>query len=185
MEISISAQILLPKRNRVSLRPGLGHIWRVCSPCPPLHPPPSPAGLTAWLPACSSALPATRTRPGRALGQVVTTENDTLSSKAVVMDRWSQTHEWLFRAHGRRKWETPAGQRGADRGPAGFARCPGAWRLSLTGRCRSRCDALQGSCQSFCNRLLNLYFQNLIFLETAREYFFFLQWTHSWVKHRR
>ena len=107
MEINISAQISLPKRNRVSLRPGLGHIWRVCSPCPPLHPPPSPAGLTAWLPACSSALPATRTRPGRALGQVVTTENDTLSSKAVVMDRWSQTHEWLFRAHGRRKWETP------------------------------------------------------------------------------
>ena len=184
MEISISAQILLPKRNRVSLRPGLGHIWRVCSPCPPLHPPPSPAGLTAWLPACRSALPAMRTRPGRAPGQVVTAESDTLSSKAVVMDRWSQTHGWLFRAHGWRKWETLQARVGRAEALPGSRR-PGAWRLSLTARRRSRCDALQGSCQSFRNRLLNLYFQNLIFLETAREYFFFLQWTHSWVKHRR
>ena len=51
MEISISAQILLPKRNRVSLRPGLGHIWSAAHAPHSTHPPALQGSQPGSLPA--------------------------------------------------------------------------------------------------------------------------------------
>ena len=171
METSITAQILLPKRKSKSAPRAWARLEGL-QPTPPCTAP-QPCRARSRAPGhsgcCASHADSPRARPGH----TVTAEDDARSSKAVVTDAVNTQ-------------ATLQGSRATEvRGPAGRGR--GAQRPRLAPAVsgllvfvphrtpKSRPEALQGSCQSFHNRLLNLYVQNLIFLETAREYFFFLQ----------